>query len=139
MPSIAEVNAETAPVVRTNAEVIDGVTVAKAAATAAKMTRADARAALAKAAKDAKDAAAKARELAAAAPKPVTARDAVRKIDGEILAAAGEIAVRIAEEYPEEMRSEILALVSNQLHHLASPKIGWPETSLPVPARSEWA
>lgn len=136
MPSIAEVNAATAPTVRTDAEVLSGVTVAKNAAAAAKKTRDDARAALAKASADAKAAKALATAAAAAAPKPATARSFVRDLDREILTAAGAI-VKNA-EIPAELRPEVEALIAAQLHHLASPKTGWDVDGLPVPNRSEW-
>jgi hypothetical protein len=140
MPSIAELNAENAPAVRTDADALAGVTIAR---DEAKIARDEARALRAEAAakaRNARDLAAKARELAAAAPKGPTVRDAVREIGREVILAAGEIAERIAAEYPEEMRDDIIATFGNQLHHLASPKTGgWPEGILPVPERSEWA
>jgi hypothetical protein len=96
-----------------------------------------ARAALAEAkrlAAVARDAAKAAREAKAAAPKPVTARDYVRKVDAAIL---GYAAFLVAEEVPEEMRAEVAQLIANQLHHLASPSSGW-VGDLPKPDRSEW-
>lgn len=134
---IAEVNAETARPVRTDADALAGVTVASDAAKAAREAARTARETAKAAAKVASDAAKAAREAKAAAPKAPTAREAVRAIDTEILTVAGEIADRIAAEYPESLRAEILALVSNQLHHLAAPKTGWVGT-LPVPTRFEW-
>lgn len=140
MPSIAELNAENAPAVRTDADALAGVTVAKTAATEARDAARKARADAAALAKNARDLAAKAREAAASAPKLPTVRDAVREIGREVILAAGEIAERIADGYPEEMRADIVATFGNQLHHLASPKTGgWPEGILPVPDRSEWA
>lgn len=137
MPTIAEVNAANDAPVRTEGDALAGVTVATDAAKNARETARAARAEASRLAKVASDAAKAARDAKANAPKPRTARDAVREIDSEILTVAGEIATRIAGEYPEEIRPEILALVANQLHHLASPKNGWVGT-LPVPDRSEW-
>lgn len=140
MPTIEETNAANARPVRTDADALAGLTVAAENAKAAREAARAAREAAKTAAKTAADAAAAAREARASAPKPKTARDAVHEIDAAILIAAGEAATRIAVGYPIELRPEILALVSNQLHHLASPKLGgWPaETGLPVPNRSEW-
>jgi hypothetical protein len=135
--NVTEVNAANAPVVRTDADALAGVTVAKEAAAAAKKTRDDARAALAKASADAKAAKAAATAAAAAAPKPATARSFVRDLDREILTAAGAI-VRDA-EIPDDLRAEVEMLVACQLHHLASPKTGgWNVDGLPQPNRSEW-
>jgi hypothetical protein len=137
MATIAETNAANAPEVRTEettlAGVVDPAAAAKTAREAARAARETAKALAA----TASEAARVAREAKAAAPAAPTARDAVREIDAEILGYAGELADRIAGGYPEGMRAEILSLVSNQLHHLASPKTGW-VGSLPVPNRSEW-
>lgn len=129
----AKAKAQTAP-----APAPADVTTAKATAAKARDVAKTAREAAAKAAKDAKEAAAKAKEAAASAPKAKTAREYVREIDAAILEAAGEIAARIAVTCPDiEMRADILAAVSNQLHHLTTPKVGW-VGSLPTPERSEW-
>jgi hypothetical protein len=135
--NVAEVNAANAPVVRTDADALAGVTLAKDAAAAAKKARDDARANLAALAKAAKDAKAAATAAAAAAPKPATARSFVRDLDREILTAAGQIVKNAT--IPAELRTEVEQLISNQLHHLASPKVdGWNVDGLPIPQRSEW-
>ncbi len=136
MPKIDELNAENAPVVRTDADAIAGVTIAKSEAEAAKARRDALRAELAAASKAAKDARLAAREAANAAPKVPTARDFVRTLDAAILASAGAIVADA--ELPEELRAEVEMLVANQLHHLASPKTGWDVPGLPRPQRSEW-
>lgn len=136
MPKIDELNAENAPVVRTDADALAGVTIAKSEAEAAKSRRDALRAELAAASKAAKDARIAAREAAAAAPKVPTARDFVRTLDAMILASAGAIVADA--ELPEELRAEVEMLVANQLHHLASPKTGWNVAGLPRPQRSEW-
>lgn len=75
----------------------------------------------------------------AAAPakpaRPLTARDYVRNVDLAIIIAAGEA---VDEIVPEKFRAEVKQLVANQLHHLSTPKAGWPSTNLPTPDRSEW-
>jgi hypothetical protein len=143
MPSITEVNETNAPTVRTDADALAGVT----APADAKTLRENARAAreAAKALSSTAAAAAKAeREARAAAPKKATARDFVRTLDAMILTYAGsafDLMVAAdpaaADGIPEELRAEVASLLSNQLHHLASPKTGWVGT-LPVPNRSEW-
>jgi hypothetical protein len=137
MATIAETNAANAREVRTEGATLEGVVDPAAAAKTARETARAARETAKRLAAEAAEAARLAREAKASAPSAPTAREAVRKVDAEILEAAGAIAARIAEGYPEGMRAEILALVSNQLHHLASPKTGWIGT-LPVPNRSEW-
>lgn len=67
--------------------------------------------------------------------KPATARDYVRNVDLAIIMAAGEA---VDEIVPEKFRAEVRQLVANQLHHLSTPKAGWPSTTLPTPDRSEW-
>jgi hypothetical protein len=135
MPTIDEANAASAPVVRTDADVIAGVAIAKAEADAVKARRDALRQELAAATAATKAARAAARAAAAAAPKLPTARDFVRALDAAILAFAG--AEFDGMEIPEELRDEVGSLLSNQLHHLASAKTGWVGT-LPVPNRSEW-
>lgn len=71
----------------------------------------------------------------APAPKPMTARDFVKVVDLAVLIAAGEA---VNEIVPEELREQVAQLVANQLHHLSTPKVGWPSTVLPTPDRSEW-
>ena len=135
--NVAEVNAANAPTVRTDADALAGVTLAKDAAAAAKKARDDARATLAALAKTAKDAKAAAVAAAAAAPKPPTARSFVRDLDREILTAAGRIVANA--DIPAELRTEVEMLIACQLHHLASPTVdGWNVDGLPVPNRSEW-
>lgn len=67
--------------------------------------------------------------------RPQTARDYVRNVDLAIIIAAGEL---VDEIVPEQFRSDVRQLVANQLHHLSTPKAGWPSTVLPTPDRSEW-
>ena len=136
MSTIAELNDANAPTVRTDADALAGVEVAKTAAAAAKATRDEMRAALGKATADAKAARDAARAAAAAAPKAVTARTFVRDLDTAILIEAGRIVAEA--EIPENLRAEVENLIANQLHHLASPKVGWPTEDLPTPNRSEW-
>lgn len=112
------------------------VTAAKDAATKARELAKTAKAEAAKTAKAAADAAKAAKEAAANAPKAKTAREYVREIDAKILTFAGE-AIELTADLPAELRGEVAALIANQLHHLASPKIGW-VGSLPKPDRSEW-
>jgi len=75
-----------------------------------------------------------AREAAKNAPKATTARDVVREADKAILEFAGQLVELMADR---KMAAEVAQLLSNQLHHLASPSAGW-VGSLPTPARSEW-
>lgn len=67
--------------------------------------------------------------------KPATARDYVKSVDLAIIIAAGEA---VEEIVPEKFRAEVRQLVANQLHHLSTPKAGWPSATLPTPDRSEW-
>lgn len=67
--------------------------------------------------------------------KPTTARDYVREVDLAIIIAAGDA---VEATVPEKFRAEVKQLVANQLHHLSTPKAGWPSTTLPTPDRSEW-
>jgi hypothetical protein len=77
-----------------------------------------------------------AKPVAPAKPaKPLTARDYVRNVDLAIIIAAG---TAVDELVPEQFRTEVRQLVANQLHHLTTPKAGWPSATLPTPDRSEW-
>jgi hypothetical protein len=67
--------------------------------------------------------------------RPTTARDYVKSVDLAIIIAAGEA---VEELVPEQFRKDVRQLVANQLHHLSTPKAGWPSTTLPTPDRSEW-
>lgn len=67
--------------------------------------------------------------------RPLTARDYVRSVDLAVIIAAGEA---VEEMVPEALRAEVRQLVANQLHHLTTPKAGWPSATLPTPDRSDW-
>jgi hypothetical protein len=139
--NVTEVNAANAPSVRTDADALAGVTAPADAKTLRENARA-AREAAKVLARTATDAARAEREARAAAPKKATARDFVRTLDAMILEYAGKIyAAACADDMedgvPEELRAEVASLLTNQLHHLASPKTGWVGT-LPIPTRSEW-
>lgn len=67
--------------------------------------------------------------------RPATARDYVKTVDLAVIIAAGEA---VEELVPEQFRAEVRQLVANQLHHLTTPKAGWPSATLPTPDRSEW-
>lgn len=74
----------------------------------------------------------------AAQPKParpVTAADYRRQVDLAIIMAAGDLVEKLV---PEQHRAAVAAQVSNQLHHLTTPRAGWPSATLPTPDRSEW-
>ena len=62
--------------------------------------------------------------------KPVTARDYVREVDLAIIIAAGDAVEKMV---PEKFQKEVRQLVANQLHHLSTPKQGWPSATLPTP------
>lgn len=120
-------------------EVLSGVTIsvedatkslkrARDAATAARKVQAAKLSAAREAVKAAKIA-------AASAPKVRTARDVVRDADTAIIQFAGQLVELMGND---PMAAEVAKLISAQLHHLASPSVGWPEGALPVPDRSEW-
>ena len=67
--------------------------------------------------------------------KPKAAADYRTDVDQAIILAAGTI---VNDLVPEKYRETVARMVANQLHHLASPKTGWPSPTLPVPDRSEW-
>jgi hypothetical protein len=67
--------------------------------------------------------------------KPATAADYRRAVDLAIIIAAGDL---VNDMVPEQFRSAVAAQISNQLHHLSTPKAGWPSAVLPVPDRSDW-
>jgi hypothetical protein len=67
--------------------------------------------------------------------KPRTATDWRRDVDLAIILAAGTL---VTELVPAELQAEVAKLISNQLHHLSSPALGWPTADLPVPDRSDW-
>jgi hypothetical protein len=68
-------------------------------------------------------------------PKAKTPTDYRKEIDLAIITAAGAL---VAERVPEEMRPVVARLIANQLHHLSTPKTGWPTDHLPKPERSDW-
>jgi hypothetical protein len=80
---------------------------------------------------------------AAPAPEPVaqaaepkkTATDYRREIDLLIITAAGEL---VTAHVPAELRGQVARLIANQLHHMSTPKAGWPSAVLPTPERSDW-
>lgn len=77
-------------------------------------------------------------ELAARPERPVrkaTAADWRRTIDLALIEYAGNL---IAGSVPDDLQKAVARLVSNQLHHLSTPELGWPSTVLPVPDRSDW-
>ena len=68
-------------------------------------------------------------------PKEKAATDYRREVDGLIIQAAGEL---VKQQVPEALRAEVAKMIANQLHHLSTPKLGWPSDVLPRPDRSEW-
>jgi hypothetical protein len=83
----------------------------------------------------AREAAKAAREAAKDAPKVKSAADYRREIDVLIIQAAGSL---VEEHVPDDLRAKVAQLIANQLHHLSTPKAGWPGI-LPLPERAEWA
>jgi hypothetical protein len=83
----------------------------------------------------AREAAKAAREAAKDAPKVKSAADYRREIDVLIIQAAGSL---VEEHVPDDLRPKVAQLIANQLHHLSTPKAGWPGI-LPLPERAEWA
>lgn len=71
---------------------------------------------------------------AAEQAKPKTAAEWRREIDLLLIRAAGDL---VKEHVPTGLRAEVSQLIANQLHHLSTPKAGWP-SSLPKPQRSDW-
>ena len=67
--------------------------------------------------------------------KARTAADWRRDVDLAIIMAAGDL---VKELVPAEHQAEVAKLISNQLHHLSTPVLGWPTGNLPVPDRSNW-
>lgn len=63
-----------------------------------------------------------------------TLHDYRRELSRAVIVAAGEL----ISQAPREHRAELAQAISNQLHHLTTPKAGWPKGKLPVPQRSEW-
>jgi hypothetical protein len=84
---------------------------------------------------EAREAAKAAREAAKDAPKVKSAADYRREIDVLIIQAAGSL---VEEHVPDDLRAKVAQLIANQLHHLSTPKAGWPGI-LPKPERAEWA
>jgi hypothetical protein len=80
-------------------------------------------------------------KVAAPAPAPApeqakkTAADYRKEIDLLIITAAGAL---VTEHVPAELREQVARLIANQLHHLSTPKAGWPSAVLPKPERSDW-
>ena len=67
--------------------------------------------------------------------KEKTATDYRREVDLAIIQAAGNL---VDEIVPAKLRKEVAVLIANQLHHLSTPKAGWPAKNLPKPDRSDW-
>lgn len=63
-----------------------------------------------------------------------TASDYRREVDAALIKAAGNL---VPEIVPEQFRAEVAQMISNQLHHLSTPAIGW-ESALPKPDRAGW-
>lgn len=63
-----------------------------------------------------------------------TFSDYRRELSRAVIVAAGEL----VSQAPREHRAELAQAISNQLHHLTTPKAGWPKGKLPVPQRNEW-
>lgn len=74
----------------------------------------------------------------AAPAKPARAKNAqdwARDVDLAIIAAAGNL---VEELVPEEFRATVARRIAQQLHHMSTPKLGWPSLTLPRPDRSDW-
>lgn len=69
-------------------------------------------------------------------PKAKTAADYRREIDLLIIAKAGDLVI---EYVPAALRDQVAQMIANQLHHMSTKKLGWPEGALPKPERSDWA
>lgn len=68
------------------------------------------------------------------APRPKSAIDWQREVDYALVEYAANL---VAGMVPAEHRAVVSRKVANQLHHLSTPTIGWPE-GLPRPERSDW-
>jgi len=68
-------------------------------------------------------------------PKKPTTADYRNEIDQAIIRAAGEL---VKQMVPADLHGHVSQLIANQLHHLSTPKQGWPSDILPRPNRSEW-
>lgn len=68
------------------------------------------------------------------APRPKSAIDWQREVDFALVEYAANL---VAGMVPAEHQAVVARKVANQLHHLSTPTIGWPE-GLPRPERSDW-